>query len=122
MENIDCITCLFENLSKPMVWEVEEWNTLTVLLLCLKTYENLWFSDVEEWKTLIVLLLCWKTYEHQRFWEVEEWNTLIALFVFENLRKPKVLAGRRMEHFDCICFFLKTYENQWFGRSKNGER
>ena len=58
-------------------WEVEEWKTMTVLLLCLKTYENHWFWEVEEWKTVTVLLFQLKTYENHWFWEVEEQHSQV---------------------------------------------
>ena len=53
-------------------WEIGEWKTMTVLLFCLKTYENHWFWEIEEWKTMTVLLLCLKTYENLLFWKVDE--------------------------------------------------
>ena len=33
--------------------------------------------------------------------------------LIENLWKPKVLGGRRVEHGDCLAFLLETFENQW---------
>ena len=45
-------------------WEIEEWKTMTVLFLRLKTYENHLFWEIEEWKTMIVWLCCLKTYEN----------------------------------------------------------
>ena len=45
---------------------------MTVLLFCLKTYENHWFWEIAEWKTMTVLLFELKTYENLGFWEVEE--------------------------------------------------
>ena len=45
---------------------------MTVLLLCLKAYENLTPWEIEELKALTVLFFCLKTYENLRFWEVEE--------------------------------------------------
>ena len=52
-------------------------ETMTVLRLCLKSYENLWFWEVEEWETMTVLLLSLKTYEDPVFWEVEEHNAQV---------------------------------------------
>ena len=75
----------------PLVLEIEEWKTMTVLFFCLKTYGNHCFREIEEWKTMTALLFCLKTYENHRFWEVEEWKTMTVLF-----------------------FCLKTYENHRF--------
>ena len=64
--------------------EIEEWQTMTVLLFCLKTYECPWFWEIEEWKTMTVLLFCLKTYENQRFWEIEDWKTMTVWFLGEH--------------------------------------
>ena len=45
---------------------------MTVLLFCMKTYENLRFWKVEVWKTMTVLLFYLKTNENIWFWKVEE--------------------------------------------------
>ena len=54
------------------VWEIEEAKSLTVLLLCLKTYENLRFLEIEKPKALTVLLLGLKIYENLGSLEIEE--------------------------------------------------
>ena len=46
-------------------------KALTVLLLCLKTCENLRFWEIEEPKPLTVLILCFKKYENLRFYTIE---------------------------------------------------
>ena len=65
-------------------FDVEWSNSLTVLVCCLETYENLWFLGGRR---------------------VDNGDCLASLL--ENPRTPMVLRDRRVENGDCIVFLVK---------------
>ena len=69
-------------------WEIEEPKSLTVLLLCFKTNENLRFRfwEIEEPKSLTVWLLCLKICENLILFEDRRAKKLDCIaFVFQNI-------------------------------------